>query len=134
MAGYSAVVNAVRNVCWSFFKLSLHHTNGLRICVFSEWSEGLRRLLAFNEESTLANIGLGAFHTVLVSGAGFVYSYGLNDRMQLGCPEAGAGMPLPRQPLRGLGQPIKVLELFCGVDHSVLLTEQGCVFAWGANK
>ncbi|KAL8433396.1 hypothetical protein ACSSS7_003951 [Eimeria intestinalis] len=99
-----------------------------------EWAEGLRRLLAFNEESSLSHIAVGAFHTVLVSGAGFVYSYGLNDRMQLGCPEAGAGVPLPRQPLRGLGQPLQVRELHCGVDHSVLLTVQGAVFSWGANK
>ncbi|KAL8272089.1 hypothetical protein Esti_004024 [Eimeria stiedai] len=99
-----------------------------------EWAEGLRRLLAFNEESSLSHIAIGAFHTVLVSGAGFVYSYGLNDRMQLGCPEAGYGIPLPRQPLRGLGQPLQVREVHCGVDHSVLLTMQGAVFAWGANK
>ncbi|KAL8451004.1 hypothetical protein Emed_002214 [Eimeria media] len=99
-----------------------------------EWAEGLRRLLAFNEESSLSHIAIGAFHTVLVSGAGFVYSYGLNDRMQLGSPDAGPGVPLPRQPLRGLGQPLQVREVHCGVDHSVLLTMQGAVFAWGANK
>ncbi|KAL8432920.1 hypothetical protein Efla_006721 [Eimeria flavescens] len=99
-----------------------------------EWSEGLRRLLAFNEESSLSHIAIGAFHTVLVSGAGFVYSYGLNDRMQLGSPDVGAGVPLPTQPLRGLGQPLQVREVHCGVDHSVLLTLQGTVFAWGANK
>lgn len=102
--------------------------------MISEWAEGLRRLLAFNEESSLSSIAVGAFHTLLVSGAGFVYAYGLNDRMQLGCPEAGVGVPVPRHPLKGLRQPIQVRELFCGVDHSVLLTEQGCVFAWGANK
>ena len=100
----------------------------------SEWAEGLRRLLAFNEESSLTHVAVGAFHTILVSGAGCVYSYGLNDRMQLGCPEAGAGVPLPRHPIRGLMQPVHVREVFCGVDHSALLTEQGCVFAWGANK
>ncbi|KAL8447390.1 hypothetical protein Emag_004361 [Eimeria magna] len=106
----------------------------LRVRATAEWAEGLRRLLAFNEESSLSHIAIGAFHTVLVSGAGFVYSYGLNDRMQLGCPDAGAGVPLPRQPLRGLGQPVQVREVHCGVDHSVLLTMQGAVFAWGANK
>ncbi|OEH76580.1 myosin h [Cyclospora cayetanensis] len=100
----------------------------------TEWAEGIRRLLAFNGEASLSHIAVGAFHTVLVSGAGFVYSYGLNDRMQLGCPEEGAGVPLPRHPIRGLMQPLRVQEVFCGVDHSVLLTEQGSVFAWGSNK
>ncbi|CDJ62681.1 Myosin B, related [Eimeria necatrix] len=120
-----------------------------------EWAEGLRHLMLCNQESTLTQIAVGAFHTILVSSKGLVYSYGLNDRMQLGAPPgprgpprgapwgggapggpwgAPGGAPLPRGPLRGLPQPLKVKALECGVDHSVLLTEEGFVYSWGANK
>ena len=105
------------------------------VCLFVlDWAEGIRRLLSFNKHSSLSYIAVGAFHTILVSGLGFVYSYGLNDCMQLGCIDTAQGVPLPIHPITGLKQPVQVKEICCGVNHSLLLTQQGKVYAWGGNK
>lgn len=110
--------------------------HGMKMCMCLEgWVTGIRHLMETKDGSPLTHISMGAFHTVFTTASGLVYSYGLNDCMQLGFPTTGKGLPLPANPLIGpWGRSIRVKTVSCGVDHTLLLDQEGRVFAWGKNK
>ncbi|CBZ52012.1 hypothetical protein NCLIV_018020 [Neospora caninum Liverpool] len=99
------------------------------------WATGIRTVESFNPAADLSHIELGAFHTVVATSSGYVYTYGLNDRGQLSVGASSvSGLPLPMQPITGLLFPIKIKQVSCGVDHTLLLDGDGRVFAWGSNQ
>jgi alpha-tubulin suppressor-like RCC1 family protein len=76
----------------------------------------------------------GPNHSVGITAAGQVYSWGANDMRQLGYPGAEEGIlgidmdPRPVTAVAGL----VVTSVGCGKHHTVVLTEEGQVYAWGA--
>lgn len=135
---------------WSLLFLSCLHvfvcSSGVRECAclsffssvlwsFAGWATGIRAVEKFNTAAEIQHVCVGAFHTVVATSTGYVYTYGLNDRGQLGLGTAGiSGFPLPRQPIVNLRMPIEVRQVDCGVDHTLLLDGAGRVFSWGSNK
>lgn len=114
---------------------SKHNNLTKLLCMPEGWVTGIRQLFKLNDKSSLTHIAMGAFHTVITTAAGTVYTYGLNDCMQLGYPTTGKGLPVPASPLIGpWGKSIRVKTVACGVDHTLLLDQEGRVFAWGKNR
>lgn len=75
----------------------------------------------------------GARHTLLVTDRGVLYSCGDNRLGQLGVDEEnfkGSSQPMP---VCGALKDAPVRAVACGDDHSLVLTEAGRLFAWGAN-
>lgn len=86
---------------------------------------------AFNDEKVRL-VACGRYHTLVATDAGKVYTAGSNCEGQLGVKTPGDSSAtflhvasLPSGPIRGLS---------CGADHSVMLTEDGAVYAWGAGS
>ncbi|PHJ19317.1 myosin h, partial [Cystoisospora suis] len=99
------------------------------------WAAGIRAIEKFNTAAEMQHICVGAFHTVVATSSGYIYTYGLNDRGQLGLGTTSiSGLPLPRQPVVNLRMPIEVKQVDCGVDHTLILDASGRVFSWGSNK
>ena len=71
------------------------------------------------------------YHTLILSETGKVYSWGLNDYGQLGCPKEQkvVATPLPIEPLSST----VVVRVVCGMFHSAAITMSGQVETWGNN-
>jgi alpha-tubulin suppressor-like RCC1 family protein len=90
--------------------------------------------------AVVAAVG-GDAHSAVLTAAGRVYTFGANDRGQLGRESAEAASPLnPRR--RGGDVPglvsalvnARVTHVSCGDAHAVARTALGDVFVWGANE
>ena len=77
----------------------------------------------------------------MLTAVGRVYTFGANDRGQLGRESAEAASPL--NPRRGGGDVpglvsalvnARVTHVSCGDAHAVARTALGDVFVWGANE
>lgn len=75
------------------------------------------------------NLVCGSKHTLVLSRSGKLFSWGYNQYGQVGHGDHGLADWEPR-PLKGLGQ-FKIVQVSAGEDHSVALTGNNEVFAWG---
>ncbi len=77
-----------------------------------------------------SQLSAGATHTLGLSNVGTVWAWGNNRKMQLGIP----GLRRADQPMRVLGALAgkKVRRLVAAGSHSLALTEDGEVYAWGS--
>ncbi|CAH3163860.1 unnamed protein product [Porites lobata] len=71
-------------------------------------------------------------HVLAVSGSGEVYTWGHNGYSQLGNGNSNQGL-IP-SPLTSALQMKKVVQVACGSHHSLSLTDDGEVYAWGYNN
>ncbi|KAF8820300.1 myosin H [Cardiosporidium cionae] len=128
------------------------------------WTRGIEHIFAMDPSASIKSIDIGAFHTVVYTSTGHLYSFGLNDRyskctaslneangsililLQAHCPiyypfpsrnqlgiPSSAGLALPEHSISRHCLPISVKAVYCGVDHTLALSEEGLVFAWGSN-
>jgi len=80
----------------------------------------------------------GHFHTLVVDLRGNVYSFGRNDRGQLGhggdddCEALAGTGSVPRH-VKSLSRSI-VVDVACGAFHCLARTADGVAFSWGWNK
>jgi alpha-tubulin suppressor-like RCC1 family protein len=82
------------------------------------------------EPSDLVALSTGFNHTLGLRADGTVWAWGTNDRGQLGNGTAGDGLTwLPPSPVEGLTH---VKQVAANGQHSVVLKEDGTVWAWGA--
>ncbi|KAJ1613757.1 myosin-like protein [Cryptosporidium canis] len=98
------------------------------------WVESVTGLLRSGQ--SIQDVGIGGFHTVVLTCEGNLYSFGMNDKTQLGLgksPGELLGRALIR-PGESLQIQNKVKSISCGVDHTLALTEMGSVYCWGANE
>ncbi|CAK8672771.1 RCC1 and BTB domain-containing protein 1-like [Clavelina lepadiformis] len=80
----------------------------------------------------IINIAAGSGpHVLILTDEGEVYSWGHNSYMQLG---NGGTAPSLRPSLLTRNIPQKVIQMACGSHHSMVLTVDGEVFAWGYNN
>ncbi|OII74997.1 myosin [Cryptosporidium ubiquitum] len=98
------------------------------------WIESVTGLL--RSGNSIQDVGIGGFHTVVLTCEGKLYSFGMNDKSQLGLgksPSELLGRALIR-PGASLQIENKIKSISCGVDHSLALSEFGSVYCWGANE
>lgn len=98
------------------------------------WIESVAGLLKAG--NSVQDVGIGGFHTVVLTCQGSLYSFGMNDKSQLGLGKAPSellGRALIR-PGESLQIQNKVKSISCGVDHTLALTDVGSVYCWGANE
>lgn len=90
------------------------------------------------QQQTLSQVACGEDFSLALTDAGEVYAWGDANYGKLAAP-ASADMPtdddnLPYQPLpvlvKGFGG-CRLVQLACGSNHSLALTEGGRVWAWG---
>lgn len=48
--------------------------------VWSGWGIGFLKLRDMNPNSAIESVSCGAFHTVILTDSGYLYTYGLNDK------------------------------------------------------
>lgn len=69
---------------------------------------------------------------IALTGAGQVYSWGNNTYGDLGRSSSGSDDPAPAEVNSAL--PSDIVSISAGADHSLALTEDGYVWAWGSNQ
>eukprot|EP01105_Mastigella_eilhardi_P014105 TRINITY_DN3206_c0_g1_i2.p1 TRINITY_DN3206_c0_g1~~TRINITY_DN3206_c0_g1_i2.p1 ORF type:complete len:1161 (-),score=241.41 TRINITY_DN3206_c0_g1_i2:34-3516(-) len=80
----------------------------------------------------VACIYAGASFIMAVSEAGDLYSWGKNNRGQLGLGKRCGGCLFPEK-LQAPWAPYKIADVACGESHVVLLADNGKIFCWGNN-
>lgn len=77
----------------------------------------------------IVQISCGSCHSVALSDDGSVYSWGANDKGQLGEGSKIENNPTPKRILLVA----KVTKISCGKHHTLAMTERGEIYAWGSN-
>ncbi|XP_953666.1 uncharacterized protein TA16365 [Theileria annulata] len=110
------------------------------------WSNSLGMVLRVNEDKQITNAAMGMFHTVLVLNGSQVYTYGLNDYNQLGYTnrneltgnvtfrDKSVEKSIRLEPMVMIKEGLKVKEVTCGLEHTVMLLNDGSVYSWGLNR
>merc|ERR1712166_1370852 len=80
----------------------------------------------------VVQVAVGAAHTACLTADGllFVCGYGMHGRLGVGDTESRV-VPTP---VRGELQGRKVLQVAAGTSHTVCVTDDGAVFAFGINS
>lgn len=99
-------------------------------CGMTSNQSGPRRVLGPNTGKRVKTIACGQTSSVAVLDTGEVYTWGYNGNGQLGI---GNNMN-QESPIRviGLGSAV-VVKVACGYAHTLALTDEGVLYAWGAN-
>jgi len=84
----------------------------------------------------IKSIAAGDNHSVARDSTGFVFAWGGNGSGQLGNNDAPNGSPVPVRVLGvgGVGLLNGIVSVSAGDGHSVALSQDGRVFAWGNNS
>ncbi|XP_011636945.1 probable E3 ubiquitin-protein ligase HERC4 isoform X1 [Pogonomyrmex barbatus] len=77
-------------------------------------------------------IACGNHHTLAVNEWGQLFSWGCNINGQLGLNIIETTERIPRM-VKALATKV-VVQIACGVEHSIALTNDGELYAWGSNK
>ncbi|XP_027445120.1 RCC1 and BTB domain-containing protein 2 isoform X3 [Zalophus californianus] len=90
-----------------------------------------RRVMGCLQNKVVVNIACGQMCSMAVVNTGEVYVWGYNGNGQLGLGSSG-NQPTPCR-IAAL-QGIRVQRVACGYAHTLVLTDEGQVYAWGANS
>ncbi|XP_057350503.1 RCC1 and BTB domain-containing protein 2 isoform X4 [Manis pentadactyla] len=90
-----------------------------------------RRVTSCLQNKAAVNITCGQMCSVAVVNTGEVYVWGYNGNGQLGLGSSG-NQPTPCRVAALQG--IRVQRAACGYAHTLVLTDEGQVYAWGANS
>ncbi|XP_077634922.1 RCC1 and BTB domain-containing protein 2-like [Crocuta crocuta] len=90
-----------------------------------------RRVTGCLQNKVVVNIACGQMCSMAVVNTGEVYVWGYNGNGQLGLGSSG-NQPTPCR-ISAL-QGIRVQRVACGYAHTLVLTDEGQVYAWGANS
>ncbi|CAE8620841.1 unnamed protein product, partial [Polarella glacialis] len=87
------------------------------------------------DEKENVAVAVGKDHALMLTDEGVLYSWGAsNDFGQLGRPAANeAKMMEPSPIINGIKSEILV-QIACGANHCLALSQRGMLFAWGSNK
>jgi alpha-tubulin suppressor-like RCC1 family protein len=79
----------------------------------------------------IIQISAGSQHVVALTRGGLVLTWGGNRKGQLGDGQFTSRCePSPNVQLRHR----PVISVFCGENHTLVLTSGGCVYSWGDNR
>ncbi|XP_072832977.1 RCC1 and BTB domain-containing protein 2 isoform X2 [Pogona vitticeps] len=90
-----------------------------------------RRVTSSLQNKIVINIACGQMCSMAVLESGEVYVWGYNGNGQLGLGNSG-NQPTPCR-IAAL-QGIRVKRVVCGYAHTLVLTDEGQLYAWGANS
>lgn len=76
-------------------------------------------------------VSCGSCHTLAVNEWGQLFSWGSNMKGQLGLSSVDCTERTPRM-VKALGTSV-IVQIACGVEHSIALTNDGELYAWGSN-
>lgn len=87
------------------------------------------------QEKKVVGIGLGPFHTLMVTHSGDLFGSGDNSKGQLNPEEADdAFMEKPAEIRLSLPPSCRIVAVSCGLYHSACLTNDGHVITFGSNE
>ena len=88
----------------------------------------------FNNNAEIVRIATGQNHVLALDARGSVYSWGSNEKCQLGYPltEDVSDQNLPKKINKLKG--IKICQIYCGDYSSFAIDEYGDIYGWGLNK
>src|SRR5262245_15171572 len=86
----------------------------------------------FTAGSGIGDVAAGAHHVLALRNDGTVFAWGADDFGQLGDDSPGGTQNTPT-PVAGLGAGSGVVAIAAGENHSLALTSDGRVLAWGDN-
>eukprot|EP00850_Spirogloea_muscicola_P011676 SM000073S21452 [mRNA] locus=s73:347175:350501:- [translate_table: standard] len=81
-------------------------------------------------ELNIVDLSAGGWHSVAISGCGKMYAWGRGEHGRLGFGDKDKGSKM-RPTLVELLSHEKIIQVGCGGTHSVVLTDAGCMFAFG---
>ncbi|XP_076346603.1 HECT and RLD domain containing E3 ubiquitin ligase 4 isoform X3 [Tachypleus tridentatus] len=84
------------------------------------------------EPHVIKHLACGEAHSLAVSEAGQVFAWGCASSGQLGLEHEGDHLPFPRM-IKKLAT-LTVVQIACGHHHSLALTNNGELYAWGENN
>ncbi len=80
-------------------------------------------------------VACGAFHTVILSEAGSLFTFGAGAQLGIGAIAAtGRGDRALPCCLQDLSRRARMRAVACGLNFTLALTHRGNVFAWGDNE
>jgi alpha-tubulin suppressor-like RCC1 family protein len=79
------------------------------------------------------SVSCGSYHTVVLSNYNNLYAFGLNSTGQLGMNNTTNLSILTPMVLDKISLDEKIISIACGIEHTVVLTNTGNVFACGNN-
>uniref|UniRef100_H2LCV9 RCC1 and BTB domain containing protein 2 n=1 Tax=Oryzias latipes TaxID=8090 RepID=H2LCV9_ORYLA len=80
----------------------------------------------------VTEVACGSHHTIALTADGEVFAWGYNNSGQVGSGST-ANQPTPRRVSSCLQSKV-VVNVACGYAHTLALTDEGFVYAWGANS
>eukprot|EP00300_Choanocystis_sp_HF-7_P010150 c16812_g1_i1.p2 GENE.c16812_g1_i1~~c16812_g1_i1.p2 ORF type:complete len:170 (+),score=31.40 c16812_g1_i1:761-1270(+) len=84
------------------------------------------------ERESIVSAAAGAHHTLLLTETGEVFAFGCNMNGELG---VGSEEPFIAEPtLVSALMGCCVVQIACGVSHSVAITDKGEMYSWGGNS
>jgi len=89
-----------------------------------------RKVLGLND-ANVKDVSCGGAHTAAVTEDGRLFTWGLNDRGQLGRSPEGSQCEVPGE-VRGIEE--RVVSVAAGHYHTLCVTESGSVWAFGCNR
>ena len=93
----------------------------------SEANVAVPQLIASLKTERVVCVAVGAMHSMVVTEAGILYSFGANDAGQLGLGHEN-NVNVPRQVA------IEAVRSVCaGASHTAAITSEGSLLSWGAN-
>ena len=112
--------------CWG------HNTCGqLGIGIHKQFMLYSAKINESLSQKNIVEISCGSNHSLGLTTAGEVYAWGDNDHGQIGCGSTNRFHSKPVKLSFFQGKNIK--SICCGSNHSVVITTQGQIFAWGDN-
>merc|ERR550534_1430788 len=98
-----------------------HHKSRTR----AELVEGL-------DAHVIADVACGSHHTLVKNEWGEIFAWGSNSKGQLGFDTQGQIVPIPKM-IKTLATK-HVIQIACGQNHSLALTNVGELYSWGCNS
>jgi alpha-tubulin suppressor-like RCC1 family protein len=102
--------------------------------------QGQRQIIGLPKDVKIIGVSCGSRHTVLLSEDGkHIWTFGNNDDGQLGhgdngrCTHRKIPTEIPREEY-GLPEYVRIVGASCGEYHTVLLSDDGCVWTFGNNN
>lgn len=86
----------------------------------------------FGTGNTWTAVSAGAYHTIGLRADGSIWSWGLNNYLQLGDGTIFSGRNYPS--MIQSGSPLKFTQIAAGYNHTLALGEDGSLWGWGANN
>lgn len=86
-------------------------------------------------DTSVRTASAGAYHSLVVTRDGNIFSFGSNDRGQLGTGNFNPRPDFHSTPIKvDIGKGIHVVAVAAGQAHCIALDKEGQIFSWGSNK